>query len=116
MGFLIRCAFWLSLVLLIIPLNTGDNQDADTVNPIEAAFAARGVFQDVTGLCERRPDVCETGRAAFHTIAGRARETMRIASDLIEGDEETDMVAEQKPETAPSDAPVVTTGSVTKGD
>src|SRR5690606_5001370 len=67
MGFLIKSAFWLSLVLLVIPFgNDADGQP--TVGAVQAFLAARAVVDDLSGLCERRPDVCEVGRAAMHTI------------------------------------------------
>jgi len=81
MGFLIKSAFWLSLVLLVIPFG-GDN-DEPTVGAVEAFFAARAVIDDLSGLCERRPQACETGRSAFHTIGVRAREGARIAYDML---------------------------------
>jgi len=81
MGFLIKSAFWLSLVLLVIPF--GDENDQPTVGAIEAFFAARALIDDMSGLCERRPQVCETGRTAFQTIGSRARESARIAYDML---------------------------------
>lgn len=89
MGFLIRCIFWLSLVLLIIPLDTGAaGPDQSAVGPIQAFVAARDAIEDVAGICAREPDVCTTGRAALKTIGARAREGARLASEMI-GDEPT---------------------------
>src|SRR5690349_24929253 len=82
MGFLIRMAFWFSLVLLALPLDTGAN--GDSVSPIQAFFAAREAVDDVSGICERKPDVCEVGKAAMQTVATRARETARIAYEMFE--------------------------------
>lgn len=87
MGFLIRSAFWLSLVLLVIPFGGKDNEP--TVGAIEAFFAARAVIDDMSGLCERRPQACEVGRSAFHTIGTRARESARIAYDMLGDGQET---------------------------
>ena len=84
MGFLIRCAFWLSLVLLIIPLGGAGGGDTDTVGPIQALSAAREAVGDLSGICERKPDVCLTGKAALHTIGIRAREASRIAFELLD--------------------------------
>lgn len=81
MGFLIRSAFWLSLVLLLIPF--GGNGE-ETVGPVEAFVAARGAVQDMAGMCERRPEVCQTGRSALNTIGIRAREGARLAYTMIE--------------------------------
>ena len=83
MGFLIRSAFWLSLVLLVIPFgNDADGQP--TVGAVQAFLAARAVVDDMANLCERRPDACEAGRAAMHTIGVRAREGARIAYGMLD--------------------------------
>jgi hypothetical protein len=80
MGFLIRMAFWFSLVLLFIPFEVSDGDGrVDTVGPIQAFFAAKGAVDDIAGMCERKPDVCETGRSALQTIGLKARETARMA-------------------------------------
>lgn len=84
MGFIIRSVFWLSLVLLLIPFGTG--KDGETlVNPLQAMFAARGAIEDISGMCERKPDVCAVGRAAVHTVAVRAREGARLAYQALDG-------------------------------
>jgi hypothetical protein len=94
MGFLIRMAFWFSLVLLVLPLDTGTTTGAgESVSPVQAFFAAREAVGDVAGICERKPEVCETGKAAFHTIGARARESARIAIGMLDDDPaETDTV------------------------
>lgn len=84
MGFLIKCAFWLSLVLLVIPFGNSDGSGEPTIGAVETFLAARAVLDDVSGLCERRPEACEVGRSAFHTIGVRAREGARIAYDMLD--------------------------------
>lgn len=87
MGFLIRTAFWFSLVLLFIPFDLSDAEGrVDTVSPIQAFFAAKDAVGDIAGMCERKPDVCETGRSALQTIGLKARETARMAYAWIEDD------------------------------
>ena len=83
MSFLIRMAFWFSLVLLVLPLDTSETT-GESVSPIQAFFAAREAVDDVSGICERKPDVCEVGKAAMQTIGARARETARIAYEMLE--------------------------------
>lgn len=84
MGFLIKSAFWLSLVLLAIPFGGTSGNGEPTVGALETFFAARAVIDDMSGLCERRPEACEVGRSAFHTIGVRAREGARIAYDMLD--------------------------------
>ena len=87
MGFIIRSAFWLSLVLLLIPFGNGSNGEP-SVGAVETFLAARGLVADRAGLCERRPDVCETGRAAMQVIGVRAQEAVRIVSNALVDDED----------------------------
>ncbi|WP_442578543.1 DUF5330 domain-containing protein [Mesorhizobium sp. ASY16-5R] len=85
MGFLLRIAFWFSLVLLVIPFDFGSEQPkAEHVGPIETFLAAREAFVDLTGICERKPDVCEVGKSAMNTVGVRAREAARIAYEVLD--------------------------------
>ncbi|UCI06779.1 DUF5330 domain-containing protein [Mesorhizobium sp. B1-1-8] len=107
MGFLIRMAFWFSLVLLALPLGVGSDEDGrESVGPIQALFAAREAVGDIAGICERKPDVCETGKSAMHTITVRAKETAKIAAAML------DDQRAGAPETKIADTSVETTGSV----
>lgn len=83
MFFLLRMAFWFSLVLLALPLGSPEN-GARTVGAIEALAAAREAVGDLAGICERKPEVCETGRSAVEVIGVRAREGSRIAYELLD--------------------------------
>lgn len=83
MGFLIRAAFWFSLVLLALPLG-GPQDGTPSVGAIQALLAAREAVGDVAGICERKPDVCVTGQHAMRTIGVRAREGARIAFEVLD--------------------------------
>ncbi|CDX41743.1 conserved hypothetical protein [Mesorhizobium sp. SOD10] len=116
MGFLIRMAFWFSLVLLALPLGVGPGEDGQqSVGPIQAFFAAREAVGDIAGLCERKPDVCETGKSAMYTITVRAKETAKIAAAMID-DKQSGQSGQSgqagTPETKVADSSVTTTGSV----
>jgi len=107
MGFLIRTAFWFSLVLLVLPLGTGPNGE-NSVSPLQAIFAAREAVGDLAGICERKPDVCETGKAAMQTIGVRARESARIAYQALDeqfGQPDTATQTGSVPEAAPEAGP-----------
>lgn len=84
MGFLIKSAFWLSLVLLLIPFGGQGGEGEEAVGPLETFLAARAVVTDMANLCERRPDACEVGRSALNTIGVRAKESARIAYGLLD--------------------------------
>jgi hypothetical protein len=85
MGFLIKSAFWLSLVLLLIPFDAGDGtQKADTVGPVTALLAARDAASDIGNICARKPDVCVVGQEALHTIGVRARAGAKLAYEMLD--------------------------------
>ena len=102
MFFLIRMAFWFSLVLLALPFDAApDGSGRAGVGPIQALTAAGEAVGDLSGLCERKPDVCETGISAMHTVTARALKTARLAAEMLD---EADPAA--KPDA------LTTTGSV----
>jgi len=107
MGFLIRTGFWFSLVLLFLPFAPQGASDGEgQVSPLQALGAASQAIGDVTGMCERQPGVCETGRAALHTIGIKARESARMAFELLDEHlEEPDVVVAKPDQT-------ITTGGV----
>lgn len=108
MGFLIRFAFWFSLVLLALPFDVGpDGSGRESVNPIQALLAARDAVGDIAGMCDRQPDVCETGASAIHTVTERARIAARLAATMIE---------DAPAASAPSPQEPVTTGSIPSKD
>ncbi|PDQ20700.1 hypothetical protein CN311_12755 [Mesorhizobium sanjuanii] len=110
MSFLIRMAFWFSLVLLALPLSVGtDDAGHQAVGPLQALFAAREAVGDIAGICERKPDVCETGKSAMQTITARAKETAKIAAAMLD-DKQTDGQTDGKPTTGLDTT--VATGSV----
>jgi hypothetical protein len=83
MGFLIRTTFWFSLVLLMLPFGGQSDADGEQVGPLRALMAAREAVGDIAGICERKPDVCETGKSALHTIGVRARASAKLAYEMF---------------------------------
>ena len=81
MFFLMRMTFWFSLVLLMLPFGGGD--DGQQVGPLKALMTVREAVGDIAGICERKPDVCETGKSALHTIGVRAKASAKIAYDML---------------------------------
>jgi len=82
MFFLMRMTFWFSLVLLMLPFGGGD--DDQQVSPLKALMTVREAVGDIAGICERKPDVCETGKSALHTIGVRAKASAKLAYDMLD--------------------------------
>jgi hypothetical protein len=94
--YVIRTAFWLSVVILLLPADTDDhaeqieqsqNERVSAGETIGAAISAAG---DIAGLCARQPEVCETGSAAWQTFQNKARYGFELLYNWAGGDEPTD--------------------------
>jgi hypothetical protein len=85
MMFLIRAAFWLSLVLLILPGDPASGTDAPRVSLFQALGAAQGIARDVSGFCDRNPEVCATGGSAAAVLGEKARYAYRLVRDYMDG-------------------------------
>lgn len=86
--FLIRAAFWLSIVILFIPAERDESQPTDVklVSSGEALVAAQTVWSDLSGFCERNAEVCETGGTAMQTFSLKAKTGARMLYDFLDGD------------------------------
>ncbi|MES0882952.1 DUF5330 domain-containing protein [Roseibium sp. SCP14] len=85
MFFLLRTAFWLTLVLVLIPL--GSEQESppnEAVDPVSAFLAAQAAVTDIGSFCERNPQACETGGDALSVIGSRARDGARIVYEFLD--------------------------------
>ena len=108
MFFLMRMTFWFSLVLLMLPFGGGD--DGQQVGPLKALMTVREAVGDIAGICERKPDVCETGKSAMYTISVRARETAKIAAAMLDEQQASGQQTDDKQAAGPDTS--VATGSV----
>lgn len=70
--FIIRAVFWLTVVLLLIPGSGSKDETSFTSGAADALLAARGVVADLSGICQRQPDVCVHGGAALQSLGARA--------------------------------------------
>ena len=76
--FLVRTAFWLSIVVLLIPADAETGEQAPRVSALEALSAARSTVNDLSQFCDRNPDVCVTGGSAFHVFADKMRTGVKL--------------------------------------
>ena len=71
--FLVRTAFWLSVVVMLLPADSDTGGKAPRVTAFEAIAAAQTTVSDLSQFCTRNPDVCVTGGSAFHVFADKVR-------------------------------------------
>lgn len=86
MFFLLRTAFWLTLVLVLIPFGSDQENTTptETVDPVSAFLVAQATVSDISGFCSRNPQACETGGNALTVIGSRARDGVRIVYEYID--------------------------------
>jgi hypothetical protein len=78
MFFLLRMAFWLGLVLVLLPREkTPETEKLPRVSVSDAVHAATAAVSDMSQFCKRRPAACEVGGQAGTVIGARAQEGAR---------------------------------------
>jgi hypothetical protein len=99
MFFLLRMAFWLTIVLALLP--AGNKQPSAQGPEIGAAFSAAGsAMSDARHFCERQPDACEVGSQLATMIGQRAQAGAKMVYELIAehaGPSETGSVDKHEP-------------------
>ena len=103
MSFLIRAAFWLSLVILILPADTGTEANKDHLSTTDALTAAQAALSDFTSFCARQPDVCAAGEVAIDNFSAKARYGAKQLYVYLDGQSE-DIATNS--ETGPTQTPV----------
>jgi hypothetical protein len=76
MFFLLRMAFWLALVLLLLPREKTPEK-RPRVSASDAVHAATAAVSDMSQFCKRQPAACEVGGQAATVIGARAQEGAR---------------------------------------
>lgn len=82
--FLIRAAFWLTIVVLLLPADPPSREDTNQVNAFQAIGAARDTVADVSSFCDRNPETCVTGNAVFDLLARKVRYGVRKVTEYFE--------------------------------
>jgi len=74
MFFLLRLAFWIGLVLVLLPRDKSpDSGKTPQINASEAISAATAAVSDMSQFCKRQPAACEVGGQAATVIGQRAQ-------------------------------------------
>ena len=77
-------AFWLGLVLVLLPREkTPESDKAPQIGATEAASAAGAAISDMSQFCKRQPQACEVGGQAATAIGQRAQDGARQLYKII---------------------------------
>jgi hypothetical protein len=84
MFFLVRTAFWLTLVLALLPTGSAQpSKDAPQVSAVEAVTAAGAAVSDMSGFCERQAEACVVGAQTAVAIGQRAQAGAKMVYEFI---------------------------------
>ena len=84
MFFLLRMAFWLGLVLVLLPREkTPESEKLPQLGASEAVSAASAAVSDMSQFCKRQPAACEVGGQAATVISQRAQAGARKLYQII---------------------------------
>ena len=90
MFFLMRMAFWLGLVLVLLPTEkTPADAKLPQIGATEAVTAAGAAVSDIGQFCARQPAACEIGSQAATVIGHRAQAGARKVYQMITDKKDT---------------------------
>jgi len=84
MFFLVRMAFWLGVVCVLLPSGTPSTTAQDgQIDAMQAVTVAGAAMSDVRGFCERQPEACVAGSKVAVAIGHKAEAGARTLYELI---------------------------------
>ena len=84
MFFLLRMAFWLGVVCVLLPDSGSAPTSPETrINTVQAVTAASAAVSDMRGFCDRQPQACEVGGKVAVAIGHKAQAGARTLYDFI---------------------------------
>jgi hypothetical protein len=83
MRFLLRMAFWLCVILVLLPSGGTKPGPKIEISAGDAFSAARATVTDAHKFCERQPDACVFGSQAVVAIGHRAQAGAKMIYEFL---------------------------------
>jgi hypothetical protein len=83
MFFLLRMAFWLAVVCVLLPGGSKSTSPDAQIDASQAVTLASAAVSDVRGFCERQPDACVTGGKVAVALGHKAEAGARTLYEFI---------------------------------
>src|SRR4029077_14963262 len=77
MFFVIRTAFWLSIVVLLLPTTDSLKKPEPEIGAAQAVTAASATVSDMSQFCVRQPEACPGGSQAPADLRHQGRPSLR---------------------------------------
>lgn len=81
--FLLRAAFWLSVVVIVLPTPHSDKQVGDKIDTTQAITAASAAVSDMGRFCARQPEVCAVGSQALTQFGHKAQASAKWLYEFL---------------------------------
>ena len=85
MFFLLRMAFWLSVVCVLLPSGTKSTSPDAQIDATQAVTLAGAAVSDMRGFCDRQRDACEVGGKVAVALGHKAEAGARTIYEFISG-------------------------------
>jgi Family of unknown function (DUF5330) len=82
MRFLLRAAFWLSVVVVLLPASPSA-PGAPGPSATEAMSAANAAMSDMSHFCSRQPDACAVGSQALNQFGHKAQTGAKLLYEFL---------------------------------
>lgn len=84
MFFLVRVAFWLGLVCVLLPgSGSKSGPELSSVDTLKAVSAAGATVADMRGFCDRQAEACAVGGQVAEVLGHRAQEGAKTIVEFI---------------------------------
>lgn len=83
MFFLLRMAFWLGVVCVLLPSSHKMQAPEASIDAAQAMTAAGAAVSDMRGFCDRQPDACVAGGKVAAAIGQKAESGARTIYDFV---------------------------------
>ena len=103
MMFLLRTTFWLSVVLLVLPISTSAPKNEEPqISTIQAVSAAGAAMSDVSQFCSRQADACAVGSQVLVHLGHKAQAAAKMIYEFVSEKVVSDHTASVRPTSAPA--------------
>ena len=113
MFFLLRMAFWLAVVCMLLPGSKQASPEAQ-IDPTQAMTLAGAAVSDMRGFCDRQPDACKAGGKVAVALGHKAEAGALTLYEIVSTKMKDKAAAQKAAKTVPVSA--ADRGTLTQSD